>query len=62
MEKPRIVRTPEAAAYLGLSASALEKKRITGDGPEFVRLGGRAIGYELAALDAWIEEQRKKSS
>ena len=54
----RILRTTEAAEYVGLSPSTLEKKRLTGDGPEFVRLGGRAIGYDVAALDAWIEAQR----
>ena len=53
----RILRTPEAAQYLGLSCSTLEKKRLTGDGPAFVQLGGRAVGYDIAALDAWIDEQ-----
>lgn len=51
----RIVRTPEAAQYLGLSPSTLEKLRVVGDGPRFIRLGVRAIGYDLAELDNWIE-------
>ena len=55
----RILRTPDAASYIGLSSSTLEKKRLTGDGPEFIRLGGRAVGYDVAALDAWIEKQRR---
>jgi predicted DNA-binding transcriptional regulator AlpA len=54
----RILRTPEAAEYLGLSPSTLEKKRITGDGPTFVRLGGRRVGYDLHALDEWLDGQR----
>ena len=58
----RIFRTPEAAEYVGLSASTLEKKRLDGTGPEFIHLGGRAVGYDVAALDAWVEEQRKKAS
>ena len=53
----RILRTPEAAEYVGLSASTLEKKRVTGDGPEFIRLGGRAVGYDVAALDAWLDAE-----
>ncbi|MCP3994916.1 MAG: AlpA family phage regulatory protein [bacterium] len=57
MEK-RILRTPSAAEYVGLSASTLEKKRLTGDGPRFVRLGGRAIGYDVRDLDAWLDQQR----
>ena len=41
----RILRTPATAEYLGLSQSTLEKKRLSGGGPTFIRLGGRAIGY-----------------
>jgi predicted DNA-binding transcriptional regulator AlpA len=58
----RILRTTEAAAYCGLSPSTLEKRRLTGNGPEFMRLGGRAVGYDLAALDTWLNAQRAKST
>ena len=58
----RILRTLEAAQYLGLSPSTLEKKRLTGDGPQFVRLGGRAVGYDVAALDRWLDSQRTAST
>ena len=57
----RILRTPAAAAYLGLSPSTLEKRRITGGGPRFVRLGGRAVGYDVRDLDAWLDSQRHSS-
>ena len=58
----RILRTPEAAQYVGLSASTLEKKRPAGDGPRFVRLGGRAIGYDIKDLDAWLDGQREANA
>ena len=54
----RILRTPDAAGYVGLAASTLEKMRLTGDGPEFIRLGGRAVGYDLKSLDAWLDARR----
>ncbi len=54
----KIYRTPEAAEYVGLSPSTLEKLRLTGGGPRFVRLGGRAIGYDVRDLDMWLDEQR----
>ena len=44
----RILRTPEAAPYVGLAPATLEKMRVTGDGPRFIRLGGKAIGYDMA--------------
>jgi predicted DNA-binding transcriptional regulator AlpA len=50
-----IVRASEAATLLSVSMSLLKKWRLKGDGPRFVRLGGRAIGYRRADLLAWIE-------
>ena len=43
MERQRILRTRDAASYIGLSASTLEKMRLGGDGPVFIRLGGRVV-------------------
>lgn len=54
MTEPRILRTPEAARHLGLAPATLETWRVRGHGPPFVRLG-RAVGYERAALDAWVD-------
>jgi len=51
------LRTPAAADYLGYSESTLEKKRLTGDGPPFIRLG-RAIVYVTRDLEAWLSEHR----
>ena len=38
------LKTDDAARYLGLSPSLLNKLRLTGGGPVFVRLAGRAAG------------------
>jgi predicted DNA-binding transcriptional regulator AlpA len=54
----RILRTPAAAEYIGLAQSTLEKLRVVGRGPLFIRLGGRAIGYDVRDLDAWLDGQR----
>ncbi len=48
----RRLRTPEAAEYLGLSVSTLEKMRTAGGGPAFLAMG-RAVSYAVADLDAW---------
>ena len=61
MSDRRILRTPDAARYVGLSASTLEKMRLTGDGPAFIQLGGRAIGYDIRDLDAWLDAQRAET-
>ncbi|HEY1979302.1 MAG TPA: AlpA family phage regulatory protein [Xanthobacteraceae bacterium] len=53
----RLLRPPEAGKYVGLSESTLAKRRLTGDGPVFVRLSSRAIGYRQSDLDKWLGEK-----
>ena len=58
----QILRTPQAARFLGLSPSTLEKMRLTGDGPPFVRLGARALGYDVDELRSWLRNRRCEST
>jgi predicted DNA-binding transcriptional regulator AlpA len=51
------LRTPDAARYLGLGQSTLERKRVDGSGPKFRQLGARVITYAVADLDAWASKQ-----
>jgi excisionase family DNA binding protein len=46
--------TIEAAKYLKVSKSFLDKLRVYGGGPLFVRLGPRKILYRQGDLDAWM--------
>jgi predicted DNA-binding transcriptional regulator AlpA len=62
MLNQKVLRPPEAGKYLGLSASTLAKQRLRGDGPKFVRLSPRAIGYLQADLDAWLAAKRCSST
>lgn len=48
----RLVDTAAGASHLGLAKSTLEKMRVRGDGPPFVKLG-RAVRYRLIDLDGW---------
>ena len=45
----RRLRTAEAASYLSLSKSWLEKLRLTGEGPRYAKLG-RIVAYDPADL------------
>jgi excisionase family DNA binding protein len=57
-----IYMTPrEAAAYLHTSPSTLAKRRLSGDGPQFTRIG-RAIRYLREDLDAWMASGRVRST
>jgi predicted DNA-binding transcriptional regulator AlpA len=45
-----LLRPPAASKYIGLSTSTLAKQRLRGDGPKYIRLSPRAIGYRRQPL------------
>lgn len=49
-----LLNTQQAAAYLGIGVSTLERYRCTGGGPVFMRVGNRTVRYRLADLNAWL--------
>ncbi len=57
-----IERQAEVSRRTGISESTLEKKRLNGSGPPFVRLGRRSIGYIKSDVDAWLLARRCKST
>lgn len=56
-----IFTTKEAAAYVRLGAPTLERFRITGDGPSYLKLGG-AVRYRRDDLDAWLATRLTRST
>ena len=61
-EPPQVwLRTPEAAAHLGLSVSTLTKWRVWGKGPRHAKLIGSVV-YSLQDLDAWATAQKRSST
>jgi len=57
----RRVRTPEAAAILGLSKSTLEKFRLKGDGPIYAKLGKICV-YAPRDLETWAVARSRNST
>ena len=59
----RFLRTADAARRIGLSPRTLEKLRLTGEGPPFLRPPGRRfVVYALTDLDAWLASGRRRST
>jgi len=68
---PRALREPEAAAYVGFSASYLRNTRVADmrkaaaggaiDGPRWVHIG-TAVRYLREDLDAWLDAFRKEGA
>jgi hypothetical protein len=61
----RKLSTKEAAAHLGIGESSLEKLRISGCGPSYIKLGdsrtSRVI-YDLRDLESWTEACKRNST
>jgi predicted DNA-binding transcriptional regulator AlpA len=60
-DQRRLLCTREAAEFLGVSVSFLNKLRLTEDGPPFVKLGAR-VAYDPVDLDAWLDRQKRTST
>jgi len=48
-----MLTTAEAAEYCGLSRRTLEKRRGSGGGPRYLKLG-RLVKYRVRDLEEWI--------
>lgn len=61
MVERKFLTTSEAARYLGVGKSTLEKRRLTGGGPVYAKLG-RTVIYIISDLDAWVASRRRRST
>ena len=52
---PILLTEKEAGKILGFSIRTLQKWRIEGQGPPFIRVSARTIRYRREDLDQWIE-------
>ncbi|WP_374254176.1 helix-turn-helix transcriptional regulator [Xanthobacter sp.] len=53
--------TDAAAAYAGVSKSSMNKWRVTGGGPKYIKLGRRVV-YDVIDLDEWLGAHRRRST
>lgn len=56
-----MIRTPQAAEYLGVSAATLCKWRVFGGGPGYKKLG-RAVVYDPVDLRDWLDSRSQVST
>lgn len=61
MQEGAMLRTPQAAEYLGVSPATLCKWRVLGGGPQYKKLG-RAVVYDPADLRTWLDAQSRAST
>lgn len=58
---PVLLTPKEVARLLNLSVSWLAKRRLAGDGPPYIKMGG-AVRYSQIALQQWMKAQQRLST
>lgn len=59
-KRPKL-RTGQAGDYTGFAASTLEKMRLTGAGPMYIKVG-KVVVYDPDDLDSWLASHRRFST
>jgi len=57
----RLLPVDEAATYVSLSASTLNRLRVSGGGPRYAKLAGKVL-YDVRDLDQWVEDSKRAST
>lgn len=58
----QLLSVREAAERLGISKVFLDRARVSGDGPRFVRLSAGRVGYDPVDLEEWVAARKYSST
>jgi predicted DNA-binding transcriptional regulator AlpA len=50
---PRLLTEKQVAALLGVTTRTLQRWRVTGNGPAWIRVGPRIVRYSEAVMAEW---------
>ena len=62
MKMNQFLDTKEAAKHVRLSTATLERLRVTGSGPPFIKPIPTRVVYDVTDLDAWMRARRRQST
>jgi predicted DNA-binding transcriptional regulator AlpA len=61
--QPRVNQSPQyideraLSRMIGIAVRTLQRWRLTGRGPRYRRIGGDAVRYSVADVEAWLAQQ-----
>lgn len=61
-ELPRLLTPQEVADHLGVGRRTVDRWRITGEGPTFVKLSAQTVRYTAEAVTRFIAERAKANT
>lgn len=56
---PDLLTPAQLGEYLGLTVGALAQMRYRGNGPKFIKLGGKQVRYRESDVQAWLDQQTR---
>ncbi|MEM6812508.1 MAG: helix-turn-helix domain-containing protein [Pseudomonadota bacterium] len=56
-----LIPEPKAAEMLSMSIAWMQRARLTGEGPPYVKIK-HAVRYRISDIEAWIEEHKRTST
>lgn len=59
-ELERLVPEKDAAKMIGVSPRTLRNWRVTGGGPQYVKVSARCVRYRRADIFSWIEDRERR--
>lgn len=59
---PTLLSAPEVADILGVGVKTLERWRMTGEGPRYVKLTARTVRYGAADVSRFVGERFKSNT
>lgn len=62
MSAQTLLTVEEAAARVKISKHTLNRWRVTGEGPPFVKYGPRLVRYVESVLDEWAQNRQHGST
>lgn len=58
----RLLDEHEAARLLGISHRTFQRWRVVGEGPPYLKVGGRLVRYQRATLMEWAMKDARTST
>lgn len=59
---PDLLTIQDAANYLGVHRSFLDRRRVAGGGPRFIRMSARVVRYSAIDLAEWLDLHRRMNT
>jgi predicted DNA-binding transcriptional regulator AlpA len=59
---PIVLSEKQAGKHVNLAARTMQAMRLKGDGPPYVALTSRRVGYLVSDLEAWARQRSRAST